>query len=397
MKEFDKKVSMPTQQGMALLTILLLVVAITIIAGSMLASQKVMLRQYELTKNQGQMYEYALAGEAIAIELIDKDSQINQTDSVQDAWAKPIPSHPVTGGAVQVQIRDQASLFNINNLYHDGKVDKQALAFFQALLQSHDIEPNVAFAVLDWQDPDSDPTPEGGAEADYYQSTGKPMPIAIANQPFLAVDELVYVRGMDKQKLAKIKPLLTALPFFVPMNVNTVQPSLLSILPMVSPAKENANNSNNAHTDNNGNSQNGSNANPNGTPNANNAQNNNSNNNSNNHAPNSMLDMSQLASWASKRSTAMPVQSLDEFWQQPVFASISGQQQAVNGLLAVDSRVFESVVAVKVDDKSRYLVSQIAKIPASNANNGLNNPTNSVTHNGQVQAFNRRFLAVRPE
>ena len=45
------------QQGMALLTILLLVVAITIVAGSMLANQKVMIREFELTKGQGQLRE----------------------------------------------------------------------------------------------------------------------------------------------------------------------------------------------------------------------------------------------------------------------------------------------------------------------------------------------------
>ena len=44
------------------LTILLLVVAITIVAGSMLANQKVMIREFELTKGQGQLKEYALAG-----------------------------------------------------------------------------------------------------------------------------------------------------------------------------------------------------------------------------------------------------------------------------------------------------------------------------------------------
>ncbi len=73
------------QQGMALLTILLLVVAITIVAGSMLANQKVMIREFELTKGQGQLKEYALAGEAMATNLIAQDSQVNQVDSLADA------------------------------------------------------------------------------------------------------------------------------------------------------------------------------------------------------------------------------------------------------------------------------------------------------------------------
>ena len=151
------------QQGMALLTILLLVVAITIVAGSMLANQKVMIREFELTKGQGQLREYALAGEAMATNLIAQDSQVNQVDSLADAWAKPIAEQTINQARVNIKIDDDASRFNVNNLYHDGKVDDTALAFFQALLQANGLSPNIAMAVLDWQDPDSDTRADGGA------------------------------------------------------------------------------------------------------------------------------------------------------------------------------------------------------------------------------------------
>jgi type II secretory pathway component PulK len=135
------------QQGMALLTILLLVVAITIVAGSMLANQKVMIREFELTKDQGQLKEYALAGEAMATNLIAQDSQVNQVDSLADAWAKPLAEQTINQAKVSIKIDDDASRFNINNLYHDGKVDDTALAFFQALLQANGLSPNIAMAV----------------------------------------------------------------------------------------------------------------------------------------------------------------------------------------------------------------------------------------------------------
>ena len=163
------------QQGMALLTILLLVVAITIVAGSMLANQKVMIREFELTKGQGQLREYTLAGEAMATNLIAQDSQVNQVDSLTEAWAKPLAQQTLNQAKISIKIDDDASRFNINNLYHDGKVDDTALVFFQALLQTNGLSPNIAMAVLDWQDPDSDTRADGGAEAAYYQSTGKKM------------------------------------------------------------------------------------------------------------------------------------------------------------------------------------------------------------------------------
>jgi type II secretory pathway component PulK len=144
---------MRSQQGVALLTILLLVVAITIVAGSMLARQRVMVREYAATQRQGQAQQAALAGEAIAREIILQDSLANQADSLQEAWAKPLPQYPITGGSLSLRISDEASRFNINNLYHDGNVDNQALAYFRALLQAQGIEPEIAMAVLDWQDP----------------------------------------------------------------------------------------------------------------------------------------------------------------------------------------------------------------------------------------------------
>ena len=100
-----------SEQGVALLTILLLVVAITVVAGSMLASQKVMLREYALTQNQRQMNEYALYGEAVAKGLIQDDANVNQTDSPQDIWAKPIKAIKLSQAEIQIEIQDDSQFF----------------------------------------------------------------------------------------------------------------------------------------------------------------------------------------------------------------------------------------------------------------------------------------------
>ncbi len=51
------------QRGVALLTILLMVVMATILASSLLARQQRMLKQSELLLRQDQALQYALAGE----------------------------------------------------------------------------------------------------------------------------------------------------------------------------------------------------------------------------------------------------------------------------------------------------------------------------------------------
>lgn len=361
------------QNGVALLTILLLVVSITIVAGSMLASQRVMVRHYELTQNQGQFYQYALAGESFAKQLLAEDSKNSRIDSLQELWAKPIPDYLVAGGSVKIQLKDESSLFNINNLYHNGQVDKVAFSYFQALLISVGIEPEIAFAVLDWQDPDSDTSADGGAEFDYYQSLGKKKLIRIANQPFISVDELLYVRGMDKQKLAKIKPFLTAIPFYLPMNVNTVKPELLTILPLVD---SNANQTHNSST--------------------------NSSATAETVVPKSEMDLLNpiaVNDWAMQREQNLPLNQVEELWQIPVFATLkTEQQQTVSPLFDVQSRAFRFLGIVKVDEKQRFFTSQLAKIDQDSTNNQslfMLNQQNSLSKN--IVSFHQQLLPYAPE
>lgn len=379
------------QQGMALLTILLLVVAITIVAGSMLANQKVMIREFELTKGQGQLREYALAGEAMATNVIAQDSQVNQVDSLADAWAKSLAEQTLNQAKVSIKIDDDASRFNINNLYHDGNVDDTALAFFQALLQANGLSPNIAMAVLDWQDPDSDTLADGGAEAAYYQSTGKKMAMAIANQPFISVNELQHVRGIDSEGLQKLAPYLTAVPYYLPMNINTVKPELLSIL-VNSPTEASGNHpQGSSRSDSDGNSQSGQ-----YTSAASNV------------AATQQIDDTAIINWANARENNLPVQNLTQLWAVPSFANIDERNKArIAKLLSTQSQSFHVVVSVKSDDKQLFLHSQIAKIlpkadndPAAassvsatpmpspvNAQNGTQNNTSP-----QLITYNRQFL-----
>lgn len=365
-----------SQSGVALLTILLLVVAIVVVTGSMLASQRVMLREYQLTQSQSQMQQSAQLAEANIIQMLVKDNEINQTDSPQDIWAKPLPSQTLNGANVQMTLIDESSLFNINNLYHNGTVDKSAMAYFQALLTANGIEPSVAEAVLDWQDPDSDMTGDGGAEADYYQSLGKPMPIAIANQPFTAVHELLYVRGMDKEKLQKIQPLLTVTPFFLPMNVNTIKPELLSVISLVNAKQNNTENSqpaNNASA-------------PTSTPTA-------DNQNQPSATAQGSLDVLALTDWANSRNTAMPIETVDSVWQIPAMSGVSdSQKQVMTTLLDVQSGAFGLKTVVKIDEKQRVFRSQLAKIQPPQSDNPSQATQQSTQQTSQIVVFNRQVL-----
>ncbi|WP_250162281.1 type II secretion system minor pseudopilin GspK [Psychrobacter sp. WY6] len=220
-----------SQRGVALLTILLLVVSITVVAGAMLASQKIAIRRSGLLFDQNQLSQDINAGQQLAITMIRADDKLNDTDSEQDIWAQPLPPYSLANHSISIELRDEASRFNINNLYQNGAVDSAALAIFQRLLTQLNLEPDIAIAVLDYQDTDSDVYQDGGDESVVYsqQSSGSASK-TLPNQALVSVDQLQEIRGVNAEVLAALRPYITAVPYYVPINVNTASPVLLAAL-----------------------------------------------------------------------------------------------------------------------------------------------------------------------
>ena len=217
------------QRGVALLTILLLVVSITVVAGAMLASQKIAIRRSGLLFDQNQLLQDINAGQQLAVTMIRAESKLNDTDSLKDVWAQPIPPYDLGAHRISLNVRDESSRFNINNLYHDGAVDTVAVAVFQRLLTQLGLEPDIALAAVDWQDPDGQVYNDGGEESVVYNALSNSSQ-GLPNQPFVSVDELETVRGMNADAMAMLRPYLTAVPYYLPINVNTASPQVLAAL-----------------------------------------------------------------------------------------------------------------------------------------------------------------------
>ncbi len=219
-----------SQRGVALLTVLLLVVSITIVAGSMLASQKIAIRRSGLLFNQDQLLQDIDAGQQLVMTIIRADNNLNETDSEQDVWAQPLPPFSLGSHSISAELRDEASRFNINNLYYNGATDSEALSVFQRLLTQLALEPEIAVAVLDWQDADSEVYKDGGDESRVYSQQSSMANKSLPNQPFVSVEQLIEVRGVDAKVLATLRPYLSAVPYYLPINVNTASPVLLAAL-----------------------------------------------------------------------------------------------------------------------------------------------------------------------
>ena len=78
-------------------------------------------------------------------------------------------------------IADEQGKYNLNNLLNGTQKSAADVEILRRLLSSVGLEPDLAYAVLDWIDPDGDLSGNGGAEDAYYLSLSRPY--RAANQP----------------------------------------------------------------------------------------------------------------------------------------------------------------------------------------------------------------------
>ncbi|ALF59057.1 type II secretion system minor pseudopilin GspK [Psychrobacter urativorans] len=341
-----------SQRGVALLTILLLVVSITIVAGAMLASQKIAIRRSGVLFNQNQLLQDINVGQQLAITMLRADTKLNDTDSTQDIWAQPLPPYSLGTHTIAVEMRDEASRFNINNLYHDGATDTAALAAFQRLLKALNVDSDIAIAVLDWQDTDKETYKDGGDESVVYaQQSGNGSDKALPNQPFISVEQLQEVRGVSAEVLVTLRPYITAVPYYLPININTANPVVLAALV----------------------------------------------------EGGTVAQMQALTELRDKQ----PLTSVDDLWQLPFLSVLDTEQRnALVPLLAVDSQAFMALITA-MDNRNEgaarqrfatVLISKIDAAPATENNNanGTDNTNNNEQNTKVIKVISQRLWAFRP-
>ena len=214
------------QRGVAVVLAMGVVALAAIAAAAMLASQSTWARHAELTSEHVQAQALVQAGVDWARALLSDDRLTSSVDHLGEPWAMRLPPVPVDNGELAGQIDDQQGLLNLNNLVRGGAASPAYVAQFRRLLQIVGLPEALAASLLDWLDADNEPQAQGGAEDAYYQA--QQPPYLAANRPLTDVAELALVRGFDTAVRAQLRPFVTALPRFTPVNVNTAPPEVLS-------------------------------------------------------------------------------------------------------------------------------------------------------------------------
>ncbi len=222
---------MKQQQGIALITILVMVALATILAATIAKRQANTAENTAYLMRQNQSLLYAKSAEAFFSELlVDDTNNAGAVDHLQENWAKPMPAFPVEDGFVSGTLQDESGKFNLNSLVNDeGVPNPQAKLWFEKLLLRVGLPEKLSEAVIDWQDADDEISGTMGAENSYYQ--GLPQGYLAANSKFHNVEELKLVRGFEDQKYLQIVDYVSALPASdSKVNVNTAPAMLLASL-----------------------------------------------------------------------------------------------------------------------------------------------------------------------
>lgn len=220
---------MKKQQGIALITILVMVALATILAATIVKYQTNTRENTDYLKRQSQALLYAKSAESFFQEiLIDDAKNAGEVDHLNETWAKPIPTFPIDGGTITGVLEDESGKFNLNRLLkEDGSVNESAKAWFEKLLIRVGLQAQLVEAVIDWQDANDEPVGSMGAESSYYAGfKGRNLP---SNQKFFNVEELRQVRGFEGDAYDLIEPYITAQPKTeTAVNVNTASGFLIA-------------------------------------------------------------------------------------------------------------------------------------------------------------------------
>ena len=159
-----------------------------------------------------------------------KTGNIDTLDGQWGDWAIPVPPLPVDEGELSGEIKEMSSRFNINKLVNQGVVDARQQAIFLRLLSNLGLNANdadaLSDAIIDWIDSNDEPRPKG-AETSWYSSHQQT--ILPPQAPLLSINELLAVRGMTPELLARLQPYIAALPEDADrINVNIAEAEVLA-------------------------------------------------------------------------------------------------------------------------------------------------------------------------
>jgi general secretion pathway protein K len=228
------------EEGAALLTVLLLVAAMSALAVGVLDDIRFGLRRTANAEAVGQAQWYALGAETVARERLARLTAQDPVSRAAGDWNGRWLLYPIDDGVIRARMTDAGLCFNLNSVVQGASEQwgrrELGLKQFVALLQALDIGPREAAALAetlaDWIDTDGNRTTLGGEDDAYANSA----PAYRTSGTLLSeVSELRAIRGFTPEIYARIRPFVCALPTadLSPINVNLLDSGNAVLLTML--------------------------------------------------------------------------------------------------------------------------------------------------------------------
>lgn len=214
---------MTRQKGIALLSMMLVVVIVTAVTSKMLYNNQLEIKRGQTQMLKAQANEYAFSG--IAWTRAHLQDKLNTSGKPPQLFQPP-------EGTLETRISDEMGKFNLNNLRDaSGKIDITQLHIFERLLQLLHLDKKLALNLGDWLDSDISSAGYSTEDLGYqnreaFYATG----YRTANRPMADASELLMVKGVTRENYAMLRPYITALPVKTGVNVNTASAVVLEAL-----------------------------------------------------------------------------------------------------------------------------------------------------------------------
>ena len=127
-----------SQAGVALLTVLFILVLLSTLMFYMVEDEHVAIRRVSNQRDLEQGYQMVVGSEKWAMKVLQRDLQESETDHLNESWNNLLPEVNLEQGTLSARVIDQQGLFNINNpatmpIIAKGTQDHITNGFFNAL------------------------------------------------------------------------------------------------------------------------------------------------------------------------------------------------------------------------------------------------------------------------
>ncbi|MCK5897079.1 MAG: type II secretion system minor pseudopilin GspK [Cocleimonas sp.] len=255
-----QNVSAHKQRGIALVIALMITTLAISLASIAMYRQQIQIRLTSNISSLEQAYQYAVGMEDWSKKTLEQDYKDNpRVDHEKENWASKLPPISIEGGVLVGQLFDLQGRLNLNsidmiypklpqsragaiaipggaNQPKTKKVFKTEPLIYRRitdLVAKIDTEQtlgppeNFTDTLWDWID-SKDDEKQGGAESGYYQSLEKPY--MAANAPLTDISELRLLKGLTKDLIEDLKPLVSTLPKDTKINLNTAPKEVLAAI-----------------------------------------------------------------------------------------------------------------------------------------------------------------------